>query len=175
MSNLKEGGEDYSALVERIRQVFAEVPYPGDDNIIGTPEHVAVCDECSGLHEVLVGRRWPGLVDDEEASGHVSHAMSFFSPAGWHYYLPAYLIQRINRRQFSSIHFCPTTDPELREYWEERVGRLTVDQCRVLIAYLLVVLKEDRSSRYARERNRETVEHWKENYRKATFRSRGAG
>jgi hypothetical protein len=175
MSNEEESREDYSPLVERIKQVFADVPYPGDDNIIGTPEHVAVCDECSGLHDALAGRRWPELIDDEEASGHVDHAMSFFSPAGWHYYLPAYLIQRVNRRQFSSRHFSPRTDPGLVEFWEERVSRLTGDQCRAVIAYLLFVLREDDSSRYARERNREAAEHWKENYRKIASQNEGAG
>src|SRR5215208_1868092 len=175
MSEEGESREDYSALVERIKQVFADVPYPGDDNIISTPEHVAVCDECSGLRDALVGRRWPELVDDDDASGYVSHAMSFFSPAGWHYYLPAYLIQRINRRRFSSLLLRPTTNPGLTEFWEERVTRLTGDQCRAVIAYLLVVLQEDSSSRYARERNREAAEHWRENYRKIASRRQGAG
>ena len=175
MSNEGEGREDNSALVERIKQVFADVPYPSDDNIIGTPEHVAVCDECSGLHRALAGRRWPELIEDEDASGHVGHAMSFFSAADGHYYLPAYLVQRINRKRFSSLHFSPRTDPELIEFWEDRVSRLTGDQCRAVIAYLLVVLREDASSRYARERDREAAEHWKENYRKITSQNQGAG
>ena len=170
MPNAHESGEDYSPLIERIKEVFAGVPYPGDDNIISTPEHVAVCDECHGLYTSLVGRRWPELLEDESLSGEVSHAMSFFSPAGWHYYLPVYLIQSIEGQVFSSIYFRLKSDPKLIEFWEERISRMTADQCRVVIAYLLVVYKEDRSSHYSVEQNKAAVEHWKENYQKALSR-----
>ena len=161
------GAEDYSPLVERIRQVFAEVPYPGDDDIISTPEHRAVCDECSGLHESLAGRGWTELVEDDASGGEVGHAMSFYTPAGWQYYLPAYLIQHLQRRRFTSLDLRPTRNPELVAHQEERHRRLTAGQCRVVIAYLLIVHKEERSCRYEVERNREAVEHWKEVYRKA--------
>jgi hypothetical protein len=166
---------DYSLLIERIKQVFANVPYPGDDNIISTPEHVAVCGECNGLYKALVGRQWTELIDDNDSSGHVSHAMSFFSSAGWQYYLPAYLIQSIMLRRFSSLYFQPRSDPELDEYWAGRISQLTGDQCRVLIAYLLVVLKEDSYSQYMYEKNKEAVEHWKEIYQKIVAHSTGAG
>ncbi len=166
--------EDYSILIERIKQVFADVPYPGDDKIIATPEHIAECDECSGLHKALVGRKWTELIEDEGSSGHVSHAMSFFSSAGWQYYLPAYLIQSIILRDFSSLYFQPNKDPELVEYQVERVNRLTGDQCKILIAYLLVVLKENSYSQHDYEDNKEAVEYWKENYQRIVARNVGS-
>lgn len=173
--------EDYSILIERIKQVFADVPYPGDDKIIATPEHIAECDECSGLHKALVGRKWTELIEDEGSSGHVSYAMSFFSSAGWQYYLPAYLIQSIMLGRFSSLYFQPDKDPELveyraelAEYRAERVNRLTGDQCKILIAYLLVVLKEDCYSQYEYEDNKEAVEYWKENYQRIVARNVGS-
>lgn len=64
MTEELEGEAICSILIERIKKAFADVPHPGDDGIIGTPEHVAVCDECSDLRQALVGRRWTDLVDD---------------------------------------------------------------------------------------------------------------
>ncbi len=171
MCDEQESGEDYSALIDEIRRAFADVPYPGDDDIIATPAHVAACDECGGLRDALAGRTWPELIDDAGSSGHVGHAMSFFSPAGWQYYLPAYLIQSIKLGRFSSLYFRPRADPGLAEFWAERVSRLTADQCRAVVAFLLVVQKEDRSCRYEDEHNQEAVDHWKDNYRKAAARS----
>ena len=175
MTNRPKSEADYLVLIERVKQVFADVPYPGDDNIISTPEHVAECDECGGLHKALVGWRWAELIEDESVSGHVSHAMSFFSPAGWQYYLPAYLIQNIREHQFSSLYFQPSTEPEIRDYHAERINRLTVNQCKVIIAYLLVVLEEDSDSEYMYERNKAAVEHWQDNYRRIIARNSDTG
>lgn len=83
-----------------------------------------------------------------DSSGHVGYAMSFFSCAGWQYYLPAYLIQRIKLGQFSSLYLRPTRKPKVLDFWAERVNRLTADQCQVLVEYLLVVLKEDSDGSY---------------------------
>lgn len=170
MSDAEGRGRDYSALVERIKRAFADVPYPGDERIIATPEHVAVCDECRGLHEALAGHSWQELIDDEESCAHVGHAMSFFSDAGWQYYLPAYLIQTIKRRTPDSLYFRPNEDPELTEYHERRINRLTAEQRRAVLDYLLAAQAEDRSSPYADERNREAVEHWEGNCRKVAGR-----
>ena len=101
--------------------------------------------------------------------------MCFFSPDGWQYYLPAYLIQRINLRIFSSLYFQPDDDPELEEYEAERINRLTDEQHKVLIAYLMVVLKEDSDSEYMYERNKEAVDYWKDNRKKTAARNSGAG
>lgn len=170
MSDAEGSGRDYSALVERIERAFADVPYPGDDRIIATPEHVAACEECGGLHEALAGRSWQELIDDEESFDHVSHAMSFYSAAGWQYYLPAYLIQTIKRGTPSSLYFRPDDDPELTEYHGRRVNRLTAEQRRAVLDYLLAAQADGRSNPYADERNREAVEHWAENCRKVAGR-----
>jgi len=163
-------GRDYNALIERIGRAFADVPYPGDDRIISTPEHVAACDECGGLRKALAGRSWQELIDDETSYDHVSHAMSFFSDEGWQYYLPAYLIQTIRRGQLNSLYFRPVADPVLAEFHERRVNRLNAEQCRAVVEYLRAAQVEDRSSSYADERNGEAVGHWERNCRKVAGR-----
>jgi hypothetical protein len=150
--------EDYSRLVDRIREVFTDVAYPGDNDILCTPEHVRGCGECSGLQRALDGRKWEDLAI--EPRGYVLHAMDFFTPRAWHYYLPAYLIQTVNGRIFSSLPFRPSSSAA-KKHLEERVEHLTRDQCRVIIAYLLIVFKENQSSQIEVDRNVEAVNYWK--------------
>ena len=151
--------EDYSRLVDRIREVFKDVNYPGDNDILSTPEHVRECGECSGLQQALVDRKWEDLAVDP--SGYVIHGMNFFTPRGWHYYLPAYLIQTINCDTFSSLHFEPSNIPQ-HKHLDERAVNLTRDQCRVIIAYLLIVLKkENQRSQSEVDRNVAAVNYWK--------------
>ena len=145
-------------MINRVRDVFAEVPYPGDDNLLGAPEHVQSCGECSGLHKALVGRTWRDLAENDSSSGYVSHAMSFFSPEAWHYYLPAYLIQNLKRGVFSCLYFRPIG---AREYLEDRIKYLTREQCRVVIAFLLLAVGQDPSGQQQVDRNAEAVEYWK--------------
>jgi Family of unknown function (DUF6714) len=164
-----------STLIERIREVFADVSYPGDDKIISSSEHVLVCGECGVIQKALVGRKWPELIDDVESSGYVSQGMSFFSAAAWQYYLPAYLIQSIKLRRFSSLCFQASTKTSLAELQQERANRLTPDQCRVVVAYLLIVQQLDCLCRYCTERNREAVDYWKNIYRRAASRNQDAG
>src|SRR5262245_41068052 len=137
MFNQQEIDNACSTLIERIREVFADVPYPGDDKIIGSAEHISACGECGGLQKALSGRKWAELINDAESSGYVSQGMSFFSAAAWQYYVPAYLIQSIKLRRFSSLYFQAGTDTRLADFWQERVNRLTPGQCRVIVAYLL--------------------------------------
>ena len=145
----------------RIEEVFADVPYPGVEDILGAPEHVQSCGECNRLQNALVGRTWKDLANDEARSGDVSHAMSFFSPSGWHYYLPAYLIQNVRRCIFSSIYFRPIS-LGIQEHLEQRAKQLTRAQCKVIIAYLLIAVREGQNSQREVDLNVEAVNYWKE-------------
>ena len=171
MSLEQADGETYALLIEQIERAFADVQYPGDDNIIATPAHVGECEECGGLHKLLVGRKWRELIADDESSEHVSHAMSFFSLAGWQYYLPAYLIQSIRLRRFDSLYFQPKDDPAVAEFNRERIHHLTAEQGQAVISFLLAVQKEERFGSYANERNQQALDYWKENYRRIDSRN----
>ena len=166
--------DDYTPLVERVKQVFADVPYPGDDSIIGTPEHVKICGECSGLRDGLAGRTWQEVADDDDPHSPLFHAMNFFNPAGFQYYLPAFLLQSVGHGWFSSEYFRPSRDPEFADHLGEKAGRLTSAQCGVVVAYLLITLKERRARGDLGERDIEAVEHWKLLRERALGRERGA-
>jgi hypothetical protein len=71
-------------LEEQMRAAFADVPYPGDDNIAS-----AGAWEPAAIAEVLRGKDWHALsgVGFEYGS-----APSFLTPEAFHYYLPALLL-----------------------------------------------------------------------------------
>lgn len=73
-------------LTARINQVFINVQYPGDHNIT---IHPLGLDEC--IEDYFRGKAW-----QECTIGglrlHVMDALGLFTPQGYHYYLPAFLI-----------------------------------------------------------------------------------
>lgn len=154
-------------LIENIKEVFANVPYPKDENLISTPEHRTECEECQELYNFFVSKTWKETLD-KKSYGWLDNAQSFFLPLAWQYYLPAYLIQRIRGKSFSSLYFQPNEDPELVEFEENRVKLLTSRQCDVIIEYLkiadelgqgLIIYEEYEISK--------TLNYWRENYRNA--------
>jgi hypothetical protein len=155
-------------LIGNIKEAFANVLYPGNENLISTPEHRASCGECQKLYDYFVGKTWEETLD-EKSFGWLSHAKSFFLPLAWKYYLPAFLIQLINQQQFfAEHHFLPTENPELLIWREERVDILTSWQCDVIIEYLEIADELWREiDDYKEEHNQKALNFWKENYRKA--------
>ncbi len=134
------GDSNYLELIEKIKQAFADVPHPGDENIIGSPEHVKICDECREIEKEFTGKTWNDLL---EAGGW--HGIEFISPSALHYFLPGYLISWIQRGVFGS--FGPNTPQEreeLKTYWQERAEQLSAEQCQVLLAYLYISLEMDK-------------------------------
>jgi hypothetical protein len=77
-------------LEEQVRVAFADVPYPGDDNIASTGAW-----EPAAIAEVLRGKDWRDLkgVDFDYGS-----APSFLMPEAFHYYLPALLLNLLEDR-----------------------------------------------------------------------------
>lgn len=68
---------------QKVASAFADVPYPGDDNI-GHPEGR---DDADLLTKILRGRSWASLQPDELRW----LKANFMSPQAFHYYLAAYL------------------------------------------------------------------------------------
>ncbi|MCY7345616.1 MAG: hypothetical protein LH614_05280 [Pyrinomonadaceae bacterium] len=154
-------------LIKNIKEAFLNVPYPGDENLVSTPEHRAECEECEGIYSYFVGKTWEKTLD-KKSYDWLGHGQSFFLPLAWQYYLAAYLIQRVSKELFPTLYFLPNEDPELIEFEENRINLLTSRQCDVIIKYLkiadelgqgLVIYEEYEISK--------TLSYWKENYRKA--------
>ena len=94
------------SLIEEIKEAFGNLAYPGDENLIASAEHRAECEEWQKLFDFFVGKRWENCLN-KKSYRKLDAGQSFFKPLAWRYYLPAFLIQNINRENFSSFYFTP--------------------------------------------------------------------
>lgn len=156
----------YQLLIDKIYEAFADVPYPGDDHILGPGDsaHLQTCGECRWLADSLIGKTWQETVDDESLHGVVSHAMSFYDPEAWQYYLPSYLISNIRKGIYSSLYFQEKREEGLAEFQAERIDKLTEFQCRTVISYLTIVMREEKQGGLVQESNIEALRFWKLKY-----------
>jgi hypothetical protein len=156
----------YQLLIDKIFEAFSDVPYPGDDHIVGprSSPYLQTCGECRWLYDSLVGKTWQEVVESENLHGGVSHAMSFFDPEAWRYYLPSYLIKNLRRGIYSSIYFQQAFKEGLAERQAKRINQLTEFQCRTVLSYLTIVVREDKASKWVEEHNKEVLRFWKRNY-----------
>jgi hypothetical protein len=69
---------------ELIEKAFADVPYPGDDNIAGHRD----CLECDDIRAFFRGRSWRGL-KIQELRG---LPLPLLTPEALHYFLPGYML-----------------------------------------------------------------------------------
>lgn len=82
---------DVDALLLLLAEAFAAAPYPGDGLIIDDPEH---CWECAGCELELRGRHWRTMHPDVIKVA--DEALSFASPAGFRFFLPAWIAADLN-------------------------------------------------------------------------------
>lgn len=81
-------------LKEVIRSSFADTPYPGDDAVVRSRG-----DEPDDVGALFRGKTdWRALSADyaDRAGAASPSALSFFSPAAFRFYLPAYLLADID-------------------------------------------------------------------------------
>jgi hypothetical protein len=77
-----------------IRKAFAQAPYPGDDHLLRSQG-----DEPDEVADLFRGKDdWSALAPDfvDRAGAASPSALSFFSPAAFRFYLPAYLLADID-------------------------------------------------------------------------------
>ncbi len=75
------------ALAALIVQIFDDIPYPGDDNLVIIQGE---CDlERQEIFDTFVGKHWKTLSRRTLDYNHQS--LFFFTPAAYRFYLPAYL------------------------------------------------------------------------------------
>jgi rubrerythrin len=124
-------------LKETIKKAFADVPYPGDNNITRCPYH---CAECRRVAEFFKGKDWNGQPAEELRGNHV--ALSLFTPEAFHYFLPGYMLVSLDtyekgdvipdaiRFHFEYVH-------ETRNHFAVRLSKFTVEQRKAIIDYLI--------------------------------------
>jgi len=154
--------EQREALEKRIHLAFRDVPYPGDDNLISTPEHRATCEECHDLYNRFRGIWWRDTLEDDFWHGSLDHAMSFFTASAWQYYLPAYLTHELRSSRFLSLYFGPADYPDLSQYERARTEILSVDQCAVIVDYLSLCVTSHLKDAISKIEDKRALDRWEQ-------------
>ena len=124
------------ALIQRIREAFAEVPPPAADNI--TPHE---CDECDRLREALINRHPDDLSDQWVRQNY--DQLPLLSDEAKHYYLPAYLRATLREAEAgSSVGEFVLYALASNHRWEPE-GGYSARQRAVVFAYLTSGLPEE--------------------------------
>lgn len=82
---------DMSDLIRKIHIAFPPNEYPGDEQII--PIRSPMDLEAIELLGAFKGKRWTDLTTETLLFNH--DALSYFTPAGFRYYLPAFMLASI--------------------------------------------------------------------------------
>ncbi len=146
-------------LARTIYQAFDGTPYPGDKNLIKNPSH---CDEEAELAIHFAGQNWRRLHPDF-LNNHYE-ALSFFTPEGFRYILPAFLILDVQGKANQDPVFHITdglfpkdnygqplkkqpkkslTPQELEPYAISKFKPFTAVERQAIIAYLEFVRDQD--------------------------------
>ena len=160
-------------LCTQIRRAFADVPYPGDDNLYDYGQRD------SDYYDVirhLTGKHWQDVISELsnqiDSKTWLSKDILVCSPAAWHFFLPAHLITEILRGKINPFDLEPDLSERMGDYSERRFSSLNAEQCEVIIAYLeygavLLDEKQKKMPKYAthyekqRQRLKVAQDWWK--------------
>ncbi len=125
------------SLKQTIQKAFADVSYPGDDNITHCPYK---CAECRRIAEYFKGRDWQGQSVDELRKHHV--ALSLFTPEAFHYFLPAFMLVSLDSYEKGdvipdAIRFHFEYAHECQGHFAVRMSKLSPPQRKAIIDYLV--------------------------------------
>jgi hypothetical protein len=139
---LKRDSERALKIKEQVKSAFAEVPYPGDSNIVQGSSL-----EAKEIESFLKGKHWEDIT--LESLRHnppmdPSACLSFMTREAFHYYLPAFLIITIDWKheadvipEFTVRALCIPEIPESeREWHESRVANFTAAQRKAIKSVL---------------------------------------
>jgi hypothetical protein len=160
-------------LKEQIERAFADTPYPGDDHITGPFE--AWDWESEELRDAFRGKHWKELMPYDV----FYHHDTFLCPAGFQFYLPAYLLAALddynNVILFTVFSLCPYHPPEkvlsptLLAWNLRRYDQLTPEQKQAVCAFLDFVREDPQLGRYFPDRHEidEAIEKYWSRHRSA--------
>lgn len=146
---MPEASKAKKQIKQTIENAFVDTNYPGDGNLT-THKPGFDCDDCDEIRADFKGRRWqevPLVV----IQWHYDE-ISLFSPEGYRYYLPAYLLASLDPADSESARPIPysvlrsLTKPEpsrkhdLTDWFYRRICGFTAEQqaaIKFFLAYLL--------------------------------------
>ncbi len=138
------------SLKQAIEEAFAEVPYPGDDNITRCPYN---CPECREMADYFKGKTWTGHAAKDLRERHT--ALLLFTPEAFQYFIPAFMFAALNSYERTdlipdSIRFHFEQSQEMMGHFAVRMSKFTPAQRKAIIDFLLYMeRKGDGSSENA--------------------------
>ena len=165
---MPENNDEALKLKAEIEEAFADVPYPGDDNIgkAGYFEGVEVAEHFKGI-------KWQDYKDNPSQflTMRLNGDLSFMTHEAFRYYLPLYMIQALIDRknadclpdgiitsfETTGIEIYdelvnrlgllrmknPPSEAQKRDYVARRLAPMTVRQLEVILAYLKFIEKRE--------------------------------
>ncbi len=145
---MKQKWVDAEGLKHIVQAAFADVAYPGDDNITISQ---CPCTECQDTRDFFRGKRWQELADRKELMQYCWGGLSILSPEAWQFYLPTYLIIELDEGTEDYLQSCPSEEARetlisnlsplgrtghLVQWFEERVALLSEEQRKCLAIYV---------------------------------------
>ena len=125
------------ALRAQIETAFANVPYPGDDNIAPRTQ---MDDDYDDVIVHLTGKHWRDLIPKRKPpkgrSNPISHSLCFATSEAWLFFLPAYMIADIMMGRTDFREFDPGRSEQLNDHIESRFRLLNAEQCTVIASFL---------------------------------------
>ncbi len=133
----------FAAVIRQIEQAFADVAYPGDDEMLH-PD----CMDDMDIAAYYGSVSWADLPATTIAQE--SAALSFVSPAGFQFLLPAYMIWTLRNltsgwasveHTIWSLH-PGWSRPELHDFQVSKFALISDEQRKAIIAFLAALAEE---------------------------------
>ena len=156
-------------LRTQIEEAFADVPYPGDENLY---DGWQLDDDYEDVINNLTGKHWRDLIPKRRGQHNpLTKDIIFCSAAAWQFFLPAYMIADMMSGESELYTFEPERSERLRDHVERRFSRLNAKQCAAVASYLryagaLIDKKQEEMPQYSRSFERErqrlapTIAYW---------------
>lgn len=129
----------------KITAAFKNIEYPGNSDIVYDNNNA----ECEQIRNDFIGKKWEEL--DIKLLQYNNEALTFFSPSGFQYFLPAYLMTSIERyNEAGNITFntlCNLIPPSKNDsegiaFFNEKISNLNKEQNAAILAYLYWIKEE---------------------------------
>jgi hypothetical protein len=134
-----EADLDYQ-LCDKIVAEFSDTPKPRVDELM--PHR---CDECDAIRDKFRNVEWSSAGHDLLANN--VDALSLFSAQAFHYYLPAYLLDALNRfyaydivLEFVLNCLSPSPKVDNGEFTNERKSKFSAKQQAVIVDFIKLIL-----------------------------------
>ncbi len=145
-------------IVREIEETFANVPYPGDDNLLRFPDYAS-----KSVLATFRGKHWSEITP-EMLIEH-QHSLHLFSPEAFWFFLPCFLISAIRHGDVTDLlwetvfyNLAPGFGGDT-DFLNERISLLDARQKKVLRRYVELFVRIETS--VPDPRNGQAVEFWR--------------